>query len=646
MEYGYAGRVLFVDLTSKEIRIEELKEQDAKDYVGGFGLIAKLAYDRLPVQCDPFSPENVMIMASGALGGTHAPGTGKIHMGAKMANHRFGSAGAGGNMGFMLKHSGFDAAIITGCSDKPVYLEICPEPKILDASGLWGLDVIETTQRLWERHIGSSVAAIGQGGENLVKIALAIVDGVASMGRGGLGAVWGSKKLKAIVASGGAKVRLFDTKRFSEIARRIFEAIVNDPLHDRWVNEGVMIGWERWRQSGFSNDNWTKIVEDETAARIWDKEAWEKNKIQNISCMSCPVADKHLVELRDGRFKGSRIYMSAYLHLANSIGIQLQLTDFDEIVKAFDVCNRYGLDHFSLPALLNYAVELYREGILTKEDTNGLELKVDFDTAIEVMRRVAMREDIGDILADGWLDGPRRIGKNAEDYAHHIKGIDPMQDARNIFGTEHLGFVTNPRGAHIAAGESPSTVSGRSIRSFMRYADNIEIPDSAKKRIFSDDGFNTGRLLKWAEDHYCFFSSLGVCARQQIAQRYTLEDLADLYRFATGMDMTTDDLHRAGERIWNLYKMINVREGFRQRDEFPEIWFQPLEDKGRKREMMDYFKKERIDRESANRLLDDYYDERGWKSQTAEPTREKLEDLGLSQTVGLLNEDIDGTEGP
>jgi len=215
-----------------------------------------------------------------------------------------------------------------------------------------------------------------------------------------------------------------------------------------------------------------------------------------------------------------------------------------------------------------------------------------------------------------------------------------MQDARNIFGTEHLGFVTNPRGSHIAAGESPSTVVGRSIRSFLRYADNIEIPEDAQKRIFSEGGFNTGRLLKWAEEHYSFFSSLGVCARQQVAQRYTLMDLADLYKYATGLDMSARELHRAGERIWNLYKMVNVREGFCERDKFPEIWFRPLEDKGHKRVMMDYFKKREITREDAYKLLDDYYEERGWEVEWGIPTPTKLEDLGLSEMIKDLPKDF------
>ncbi|MBW1711603.1 MAG: hypothetical protein JRJ59_00435, partial [Deltaproteobacteria bacterium] len=620
--------------------VEELKEEAARKYIGGFGLIAGLANEYLPPECHPYAPENVMIMAAGALGGTNAPGTGKIHLGAKMANHRIGAAGGGGNMGFILKHSGYDAVLITGRAAEPVYLKIGPQPELVDAGDLWGRDSIETTEELWSRHIGSSVVANGPAGENLVQMSLALVDNVASLGRGGLGAVMGAKKLKAIVACGGDKIRIFDPARFGEISRRIFEAIVNDPLHERWVNEGIMIGWERWRQSGLSNENWRRVFSDEDAAKIWDKEAWFKNKVQNISCMSCPVADKHLVVLRDGRFAGSRVYMSAFLHLANSIGVQLKLTDFEEIVKAFDTCNRLGIDHFSFPALLNFAAELYEKGLLTDKDTDGLELKIEFDTALEMMRRIARRENIGDILADGWLEGPPRISPEAVKYAHHIKGIDPMQDARNIFGTEHLGFVTNPRGAHIAAGESPSTVAGRSLRSFLRYADNIEIPEESQAQIFSEDGFNTGRLLKWAEDHYSFFSSLGVCARQQIAQRYTLEDLASLYRYATGLDMSSHDLHRAGERIWNVYKILNIRAGFRERDVYPEVWFKPIEDKGQRRVMMDYFKKREISREEAQHLLDDYYDERDWSATDAVPFKDKLVELDLADMTGY------GTDRP
>ncbi len=636
LEYGYAGRILVVDLSNRVIKEETLTEEDARLYIGGFGLNALLAERYVNRGCAPFSEENALIIGAGVLGGTPAPGTGKIHMATKQANHRIGSAGGGGNMGFMLKHSGYDAVVVVGRASAPVYLKVGPEPEICEASDLWGLDMIETTEMLWDRHIGSSVISIGPASENLVRMSLSLVDNVASLGRGGHGAVMGSKKLKAIVACGGSKLRVFEQDTFLDTSRRIFEAIVQDPLHEQWVNEGIMIGWERWRQAGLSNENWTKIFPDEKAAQIWDVEAWKKNKIQNIACMSCPVADKHLVELRDGEYRGSRIYMSAYLHLANSVGVQLQLTNFDQIVKAFDVCNRYGIDVFSFCALFNFAVELFRKGIIDKRDTNGLELKVDFETALEVMRRIAFREDIGDVLADGWIEGVERLGKEAEDYAYHIKGIDPMQDARNIFGTEHLGFVTNPRGSHIAAGESPSTVVGRSLRSFKRYANNIRIPQEAQERIFRGEGFNTGRLLKWAEDHYSFFSSLGVCARQQIAQRYNLDELLVLFRSATGLDLSEEELHKAGERIWNLYKMLNLREGFAERDQFPEIWFRPLQDRGETRVMMDYFKRRAISREEAEGLLDDYYDERGWETKQGLPTAEKLRELGLERMIVFL----------
>jgi aldehyde:ferredoxin oxidoreductase len=645
LDYGYAGNVLFVDLTNRSIRVEPLPEEDARLYIGGFGLNAVLAERHITSRCIPFSEDNALIVGAGVLGGTSAPGTGKVHMACKQANHRIGSAGGGGNMGFMLKHSGYDAVVIKGKSEVPVYLKVGPEPEICEAADLWGLDMIETTERLWDRHPGCSVISIGPASENLVKMSLALVDCVASLGRGGHGAVMGHKRLKAIVAVGGGKIRLYDPDAFLGPARRIFEAIAKDPLHESWVNEGIMIGWERWRQAGLSNENWTKVFPDEAAAKLWNVDAWKKNKIQNIACMSCPVADKHLVELRDGEYQGTRIYMSAYLHLANSVGVQLQLTEFDEVVKAFDVCNRYGIDVFSFCSLFNFAVELFRKGIITKEQTNGLELKMDLRTALEVMRRIAYREDIGDVLADGWIDGVERLGKEAAQYAHHIKGIDPMQDARNIFGTEHLGFVTNPRGAHIAAGESPSTVVGRSLRSFKRYAESIHIPQEAQGRIFQEEGFHTGRLLKWAEEHYSLFASMGVCARQQIAQRYSMDDLAALFGAATGLDLSPAALHHGGERIWNLYKMINVREGFAERDRFPEIWFQPLQDKGETRVLMDYFKKRPITRDEAERLLDDYYDERGWDRALGTPTPSKLKDLGLERTIEFLPELARGGTG-
>jgi len=625
---GYAGSILYVDLSKGEVEKKPLDLDLAKNYLGGLGASIKLAYDLLRPRTDPLSPENVVVIGAGPMVGTLAPGSSRVCAVTKLpANRAIGWAGAGGcSFGCMLKNAGYDHVVIRGRSPKPVYLKVFDdEVEICDAGWLWGKGVERTTEELWREHgRPTGVIAIGQAGENLVKFSMAFVDKTSTLGRGGLGAVMGSKNLKAIVAKGTKGVG-FSDPRFVKLCYELFERIKRYPRLKEWQEFGLLMSLPVLPREVYS----------------------EKLKKARISCVSCPIGDKDIIEIKEGRFKGLIKYTSSAANVAMPM---LYGLPYDEAIKCVAALDDYGMDMFEFFAVIDTVNKLYDEGVITKEFLES-KIEYNYDSLIEWAERVAYRKGFGNVLAEGLAGLVEKFGSRAMKCAPPmVKWLTAYIGPRgpvawNRFGTMEFGQLVGQRGPHAASGGSPTYFAVRPLQDFVTHLDRMGVPEDAVKRILPrpyewpqgmrhglvspDDemGLNVGRFTRYAEDWIMVLASLGVCARAQINRFYSAKLLADLFSALTGIDIDKRELMKCGERAWNLLRVANVREGFsRKDDEPPESWFaEPT--------FVDYCKGTvKITKEIVDMFLDDYYEERGWNKDGV-PTREKLLELGLEKIL-------------
>lgn len=638
---GYAGNILYVDLTSGEVRTEPLDMDLARTFIGGVGLNNRLAYDIIEPGVDSFSPDNPIILGTGPFAGTPIPGAGKVFATSKVPmTGAVATASGGGSFGPMLKFAGYDHVVITGRADKPVYLKIDGTPEIRDARDLWGKDIFEASDALWKEHKRYSVISIGVAGENLVKFALGQIDLIGHLGRGGLGAVFGSKNLKAIVAGPAKGIRVSNPAKVMELVNIIYKRMSTDPLFDKWVSDGCRIGWKSWTKADFATKNGREIYKGEKAAGLFISEKFhDLFKYKPLCCFGCPMADKGFFEIKKGEFAGLKTYASEYLQAMMGFGIFVQLgDDYQKTLKCLDYANREGIDLFTATSLIAFANELYERGIITKDDTGGFEpILGDFDTIMKMMYQMVHREGFGDVLGDGWKGAIERIGKGVEEYAPIIKGLESAHyDFRQNFSADAFNSVVEPRGPNGPSGESPTVLPLRTSDKVWRNCDEIGVPHEVKERILDHpDVIDIGLYEGYVQDWYQLLSSLDLCVRQQIAMRYNIDTLTELYVAVTGFEISPDELRKVGERALNITKANNVREGFTRKDDvIPDRLLAPLKGEGgEKRYVMDYYRKRNLTRDDVNDITDRYYAARGWDVATGIPTKEKLVELGLGDVA-------------
>ena len=395
MEFnGYAGSSLWVNLSDGTIKKKPLDPELVSRFVGGSGFTNKLAYDLIDPEVDPLSPENVVILGSGVLSGTLAPGSAKVMVTTKLPINNAIGTPFGGGFSHLLKCAGYDFVVITGRADKPVYLKIMDDDvSFVDARNVWGKDIYETTDLLREKHgTESSVIAIGQAGENLVKISFALVDKFATLGRGGFGAVLGSKNLKALVVNGTKGVGIADKESFLEVASSIRQNMLNYPFRKEWLKLGLSIGLMIFAKTMGTGRNWNELMtnDKDTPAKL--------RALQNIfksghSCPTCPLNCRALVRLDEGEYAGLTAPTSDLIYAWIWDG-RYDACDLSRSVKYLDLCNRYGLDVLAVKSLVDYAIDLYQNGIITREDADGQELNWDADTVLNLIEKISHRDYI------------------------------------------------------------------------------------------------------------------------------------------------------------------------------------------------------------------------------------------------------------
>lgn len=646
--YGYAGKIAYIDLTRGKVEEKPLDLDMAEKFLGGWGLSDRLIFDLLTPGLDPLSPDAPLILGAGPLCGTLVPGSGKCTADYKRpieghpteTKHPV-SVAVGGTqkLATMVKSAGYDHIVITGRSPQPCYLYIGSDGiQILEALDLWGRkDLLETTDELRKRYHrpGSGtcgVWAIGEAGEKGVKWSQGIVDFRGTMGRFGGGAVLGSKNLKAVVAWGNQGVRVADPRRFLRLVDRKREEITHLPEYGCFS-----------RLHGGGN-----LHPD------FPPEAYDTTRICGRACSGCLGPEYDVHRIRDGEFEGL-IYAGFYWSL-REFRSWLKLKDWRQLVAFANLMNRTGLDFVTAFKMIGFLAKMYARGVISKEDTGGVEIKMgDFDSYVKMTRKIIDKEDIFGVAAEGWYPIGRIVGMDKfddfKDGLPIVKGGDILQDARFSRLTPNtLGCITfsKPQHTHNPTYYYPDASSyhghdPKEVEPLLMTLDYIKWAFANRmattrfdfEKIFTRDGFNIGRLGKHCEDCKGVYNSLGVCDISPYGTKDPVQDLpflAEVYSAATGIAMTPDQLKKCGERVWNLNRLINAREGFhRQDDRWPTQYLDnteiPVKLRSGPSYLVDWFGR-RMKREDLPKILDDYYDERGWELNGI-PSKRKVEELGL-----------------
>ncbi len=620
--YGYTGKILWVDLTRGKAEGKDLNPGLARNYLGGMGLCMRLLYDLTDVDTDPLGPENVLIFAAGPVTGTSWPGSGRLQVAAKSPlTGLAGYSNSGGHFSPHIKYAGFDAIVVVGRSEKPVYLFVEDgRAEIRDASDLWGLDTWETEDVLRERH-GEDVrvAAIGQAGENLVKFA-AIVTGKGRVAaRAGIGAVMGSKKLKAVALRGEGGVKVADPRGFEEMLEEAMRKIDGSPFSETYRDLGTpllvlpmnVIG--RFPTKNHYMGSFERAEEISGEKIVWGY------RVAKRACFSCRFHCKNILKL------GDTIGDHPEYETICSFGSNILIDDPEFIIRMNWLSNRLGMDTISLGGTIAWAMECYERGLLTREDTGGLELKWgDRDLVERLVRMTAFREGFGDVLAEGVRRASQIIGRGTERYAMHVKGLEiPAQDGR-AQKSMGLAHATAARGAdHLTHSTFLDEVGfEEAIRE--RYGEQY-LPEMADR--FSPK--YKGIMAKDCEDLTAAVSSMVICvtAGWLFPPLFYWEDLARLYTVVTGIEVSVSEMKRTAERIVNIRRAYLIKHGVtRASDSLPERFTkEPAPAGGCKGQIVEL-----------DQMLDEYYEARGWNVETGLIPRGKLIELGLEDVADDL----------
>ena len=619
MKYGFMDKILRINLTSGTTAIETIPEQWARDYLGGAGLATKYLFEEVPADIDPMGPDNKLIFMTGPLTGTSSASASRYSVVAKSPlTGLWGHGNSGGSFGPAMKRAGFDGFIIEGCSEIPVYLEILDgEAKLIPANNLWGKTVPETEDIIKETSDHKvTIASIGPGGENLVRYAAIMNNKHRTIGRTGMGTVMGSKKLKAIVCAGKATLKIADPEGFKTTARRQIDFLDESMLKVGFEAFGTnMVSDMVNARGGYPTRNWQTGVFDDIE-EVNSEALTNKVLDRGVSCFACPIACGRGTTIKEGKYAGKTGEGPEY-ESTNTLGALCGVSDMNAITMANYLCNEYGLDTISTGSTIAFALECYEKGILTKEMTQGIELKFgNADLVIDLVKKIAKREGIGDLLAEGSRIVAQKLGKNSDHFAMNVKGMElPAYDPRaaKICG---LGYVTANRGGdHITAYiEGPTFIDSPFVL----------VDDSKIKDPFVADPKET-KVVVDLENALTAFDAIGAC--KFMGMLLPASDYTELINYALGWDMDVDDFRQCGERIYNLARLYNAKTGMdRTHDTLPgRLMKDPLPD-GPAKGMV-------IDEETLEMMKDAYYDFRGWDKATGNPGSDKLLELGLSEDL-------------
>ncbi len=625
---SYTGKWLHVNLTTGEVAPRALDPALAENYLGGNGLGARLLWEQVGPGIDPLAPENLLTFAAGPLVGTLMPNGCRVEAVAKSPlTGIYGDANAGGFWGPELKFAGWDALVFTGRAPHPVYLAISGgRAELRPARDLWGLTTSQTEaaiRRAWGDP-GVKVAAIGPAGENLVRFASIQVTSQRSLGRCGLGAVMGSKNLKAVAVRGRGPVRVADPARFHALAVDFHRRLRANPIYAAVSAHGtpgivtLMDALGRFPTRNFQLGSFDQVE------RIGAESLEARAFVHHLACFGCPIGCDALYRIPDGPHAGLALHSVEYETL-NSMGANLLNADLDPILYANRMCDDLGLDTISAGRVISFAMELWEREILNLDDTGGLVLRWgDMDVTLRLLGMIARREGFGDLLAEGVRRAAGTIGRGADEFAMHVKGMEISAQDGRAQKSMGLAHATSNRGADHLKAFPTIDETGYPDEARRRYGEAY-LPEMADPLATKYKPL----LVKDGEDFGAVVDSVGVCKSGGtfvLAELYW-PDIAAALEAATGMEMDVERLKRIGERIYNLQRSYNALHGItRADDRLPRRFSDDPSPSGNATGQV-------IDLEP---MLDEYYRLRGWSQETGRPRAEKLRQLGLEDVIERL----------
>ena len=620
---GYAGKILRINLTKREAKTVDLDKSLAHRFLGGRGFNSKLLYDAVGPDTDPLGPENLLMFATGPLVGTMFPTASRFNVSAKSPQTGIlGDTNAGGHFASEMKFAGYDQIVLEGRSGSPVYVYVNDgEVEFRDASHLRGKDVYETDDiikdDLGDRRVQTAIA--GPAAENGVKFAGVFANLMRAASRTGMGTVMASKGVKALAIRGTGSIEVAHPRKFERLVDEITEEIYGHEQYEGRRRMGTTRILLMANAMGFLPTRHYTSGIFEHADEVSGERLAEEFNVKSRGCFACTIPCSRFYVVREGRFAG--LYGEGPEYEAQgSLTARTGNRELELALKANDMCNRLGMDILTVSECISWAMELYEKGMLTREETDGLDLSWgNGDAMLTLIEKISRREGFGDILADGSKAAAMKLGKGL-DLTMQVKGLDLiMADPRGLKGFG-LGYAVASRGGdHLRSEPFLELNDDPAIGEEM-----FGVPEATLR--LADKG--KGKLISFFEDWNAVIDALEPCKNiMQNMEILKFDRASEVIEATTGMRMTPAEVRLVGARIVNIERAFNVREGMRRRDDSLPRRFreEPLTEGASSGTVFDQ-----------EPMLDEYYTERGWDLKTGVPRRETLEGLGLSKAASEL----------
>ncbi len=618
-------KIAYIDLSTGKISQKTIPKTLRTLYLGGRGIDMYMLYNHLKPKVDPLSPENVLFVGAGLLGGIPCLGSGRCDIAAKSPlTGAVGDSNLGGFFAPELRFTGFDHLAITGKADKPVFLLVKDdEVQIKDASHLWGKDTFETQTIIKKDEDDENIKSlvIGVAGESLVKFANVRTGMKNSAGRTGMGCVMGSKNLKAIAARGTIPIEFAHPEELLEYCKQMNDMITRtrwSKAQSRW---GTMIIYSNTNTTGLIRTRNFQLNQLKEGQDL-EPENIDRYSIGTSGCYGCAVHCRHRYVLREGQYAPLQGEGPEYTSLG-AFGTMVDCRKMETILVANHLVNKYGLDTLETGGLIAWAMELYEKGILNDKMSDGLKLEWGNEEVVyEMIRKIAYREGFGNTLADGFRGAIAEIGKGSEYYAIQVKGMSNLHSDERPTPSFALGIATSTRGAdHLRSRPA---------------IDMYGLPEDILREIYGgpvatdySSYYGKSRMVWWQELLYAVTDSIGVCKFQTVfcaVHAPKWEEFSKLIQLTTGMETSKTQLMEIGERIYTIERLFNLREGFsRKDDKLPERYFKEPTPVG-----LPIAKNKKIISEKFERMLDEYYELHSW-DKNGVPTMEALKKLSLDK---------------
>ena len=624
MPNGYTGKILRVNLSNNTIRIEEHDEVFYRRYLGGSALVAYYLLKETDKGIDPLGPDNKLIFSSGVITGAPISGTGRNSVGAKSPlTGGFAGSEVGGHWGAELKRAGWDAVIFDGRTSSPVYLWLKDDKaEIRDASRLWGEDSGEGASKI-RKELGLEndrllqVSIIGRGGENLVRYACVMNEGKDAAGRGGLGAVMGSKKLKAIAVRGSGRVSPVDMPVLTSLSKKLVSILPGYWAHELgtggYMEGGAATGnlpYNNFRDGDFpAPDRISGHTLKETGLRIGMEGCW-----------ACAVRCKKVVRIDEEKLKVDAYYGGPEYETLGALGSCCGVSDLKAICKASELCNRYSLDTISCGVTISFAMECFEKGLINRNDTSGIDLRFgNTEAMLRMIEMISKREGFGNVLAEGSRLAANKIGKDAYKLAVNVKGQEvPMHEPR-LKRALGIGYALSSTGAdhqHNVHDTGTTTEGGIKNMKPLGIIEPVPLEDMGPKKV---------RLLQYWLNWIHSYNCLHMC----MFLPWTPNEVVSITNAVTGWETSVLELSKVGERAINLMRIFNIREGLTVKDDtLPERFYHP--------QTSGSLSETSVDKDKLHEAVQTYYGMMGWNHE-GHPSLEKLQELDVEWAYNSMN---------